>query len=227
MRSPTLNELVIDRHRGRDKATGAIIPDPVLDAIGNSLKSARQTGEQIGAAVAALAQDATMTEAARGVRIKSAALSLAEKATRALDEARSRTLAELEKLDKAMAVQAPKDGVEIRAALARLTPREREKAMADPLLAAAALASHPLLSGMSNAEHTMATTRYRREKFPAELDRHGRLSRALADLDRAGNVVVHHTKQLAENPTVLIAEANARRAAEAEAAANAARGEHA
>jgi hypothetical protein len=79
----SLNELVIERHKARDRSTGALLADPVIDTLASAMRTSRENAEQIGVAAKTIMADATATPAANGVRVKNTALALAEKATNA------------------------------------------------------------------------------------------------------------------------------------------------
>ena len=222
MRRPplSLNEQTISRHHARDQS-GAIVADPVLDALSDAMKAARTLAEQIASSVPSIMADATNTPAANAVRAKATALTLAERATKHLDAARARVQQELKKIDGSMTIEAPQRDAEIRAALSRLTPSERDQALTDDVLAAAAAAAaHPLLSGLTPPQHAVLTSRLRRERYPVEVDRKARLEKAMTDLDRGGVALVEFVKGVSGTvPAASIAEASANRSKEAVQAA--------
>jgi hypothetical protein len=217
MKAPlSLNELAIDRHRLRDRASGAFIADPALDVLASAMKSARGLAEQIEAANLSIMADMTNSPQANGIRLKETALKLAQRATEALDAGRARALEEVGKIDRSMAVEPPKDAVEIRAVLRTMSDTQRAKALSDDVLLAAALSAHPMLSGIDGpAQRAMLLSRYQNDRYPEQVERKARLGKALADLERGGSALIQFVAGVTAAPEIQKAEAAANRAKEA------------
>jgi hypothetical protein len=94
-------------------------------------------------------------------------------------------------------------------------------AAGDEQTISAALAGPLWLAGLEPAEAALRAVAWRKKRFPAEVDRQARLQKSVAALDRGGASLVQFVKDAAgsSSANVVLAEAAAARAKEAEAAA--------
>ena len=201
------------------------------------LRSQSATAGEIAARMVALhgavTSDKTATAEASAIRARDGALRLAEQAAKALDRGRKTAATEIAKiLAETSAPPAPKgsDPVaialesEIRASLRGMTREERGKALAaavsngDDATVGAFLRGPTYLTGGSDTEREMRRHAWRLARHPEAVDREARLKKAIAATEQGAKALIAFTKELAESPETVIAEASARRASEALAA---------
>jgi hypothetical protein len=196
------NEAAIARLFPRDPRTGEPIPDATLDGALTAMRSARLAGEQIAALVEAVRRDPTRSGPAGLVELRRAVPSIGERAARALDAGAEQLRRAVSGLEAEMAPKPPASpeqlqiAGEIRAALARMDPTARAKALGDAIAAgdeavvSAALRGGGLLVGMSSEQVAGLRQRWSAARHPEAYARAERLNRALAAVETAGQAVV-------------------------------------
>jgi hypothetical protein len=114
---------------------------------------------------------------------------------------------------------------EIRGALSRMSREDRARTINDAIqrgdesVVGAALRGPSLLTGLGDAEREARRAQWFEKKFPRELDRMGRLSRARDAADRASQSLINFVASLTDAEAVRLAEESEREAREAIAAA--------
>ncbi|ESY03905.1 hypothetical protein X753_21770 [Mesorhizobium sp. LNJC399B00] len=230
--SPSLNRAVIDRYQMKDPRAGTVQPDPALDDLAGALDSAGNAAVEIEATAAAITADKTRTAQDNAVRVRAAATTIAQRGVARLDSALERTQAEIGRLTASTWAPAqPRNATEesraaeLRGVLRQMDDKSRAAAIAGRLAAgddqflSAVLHADPLLLGMSDVSHASVRDRWRRQKFPVELGRIERLTKAVEAARRAGLAFVEVATRHTQSPPAKLADAAAARAAEAIAAA--------
>lgn len=229
----TLAPELVENFRTRDPVTRMIIADPIFDTLDKALRDAKAKAEQIVATAAALTEDDTVTREAAAVKMRAAALKLGEAAGAALDAARDRIDTELAGIASATNAPAPmKDTTgglliegEVRSALRSMSGKDRGEAISkaltqgDELVIGAALRGPAMLCGFSAAELEIHRAAWRRQAFPAEVEREERLKAARDAADRAGEALVTFIEEAAGGDMAARLEAASKAAAEQLAAA--------
>jgi hypothetical protein len=188
----------IDRHYKIDPHSGEPIEDEALSEIRDAMAVASETGKKIVASHGKITANPLQTPLANARQARDMALSHFNGVAKRMDAARERAKRTVTELEKKMAPQPPKDlpgnigASELRAALANMPPARRQAtidaaiAEGDEALVNAALTGHPLTTGLSRNEMRMHELNWRRTRFPEEVERIGRITRALDDLGRGG-----------------------------------------
>ena len=104
-------------------------------------------------------------------------------------------------------------GIAGRRANRRLSPDAL--AAGDEAIVAAVLTAPPLLSGLSPGEYGLRLAEWRLRNHGAELERMGRLRKALTDVERAGPLLTGFVDSLTDAELVRAAEETSRAASEA------------
>lgn len=221
--SPSIHEAFIEQCRAKDAP-----PDAELDAMHDAVRACRLAAEQATSATERIMASPMNTAAANATRARSTGFELAFSATKMIDAARDRATATIERLERATC--SPPEPVdarmqllhgEIRSALLRMTDEARQKAVSDAITAgddvtvAAVLHGPQMLTGIGSAARELFRDRWRRSKFPAELDRVERLRKATIAADRAARLLIHHVDGLTDSTAVRLAEAAEKLAADA------------
>lgn len=229
----TLAPELAEKFRTRDPRTHQAIADPSLDSFGKALAGAQDKAKQIIAMAKALSEDRSVTQEAAMLRLRAAALKLGEAAGAALDAARARIDTELAGIASATNAPAPaKDTTggfliegEVRAALRSMSSKDRGEAISkaladgDDLIIGAVIRGPAMLSGHSAAEFALHRATWRRQAFPAEVEREARLTAARDAADRAGKALVAFIEEAAGGEMAARLEAASKKAAEQLAAA--------
>ena len=212
--SLTIDERTITHVAGDDPG------DEIVAGLTRAARIARENAARLHAAAEAVARDQSQPEASRRRAISTAAQAIGPRVAAELDRARAMAEAEMRRVAEATAAPpAPQDPAalqidgELRAVLRRLNHDDRGKALSDERVLAAALRGPGLLSGMGDAEARVLAERYRRTAHPAAAGRIEQLNKALAAIDRVGNVFADYAGAAAA-----LGEDDAKVAAEAEAA---------
>ncbi len=229
----SLDERTVERYIARDPNTKALVQDAEMQAMAGALRTARDHAERIANLATTLGNDPTRTKEAAALTLKQNAIAIAEKATLAIDTARARALAAIERIEtETKAPPPPRDAhavmldTEIRQSLARMSDDDRAKAVArafdenDDTVIGAVLRGPAMLSGMPQSIHGMTRHRWRAAKFPNEVDRVERLRKAVEAVDRGGNSLIKYVDDIANSPAVKMTEAAARHAEQALLAVN-------
>jgi hypothetical protein len=142
-----------------------------------------------------------------------------ENAAREMDKARARAEAVIAKIEAETNAPAEPKGVpdamlraEIRSALAAMPQDKRSKAVfqavedGDDDVVGAALTGPVLLTGLGVAEREAIRDRWRRKRYPDQVERATRLRAALADLDRGGSLLLQFISGLTDGEAIKQAE---------------------
>lgn len=221
---PALNERNVEHFHKQD-AKGPV-PDLAIAGMVGAVQAARVAAEQLSGLAQAFAADATVTPAAAAARVKDNAEKLAGKIAGQLDQARAKAAGEIDALDKSMTPQEPLRATEIRQALRAQTKTERGKIIAAAIEAGDESVTFsvfgqgvtPLLIGMPATELAVRQIAFRHATYASELERRGRLVKALAAFDRAGNAFLKLIDGLVSSPSAVKAAAGADRTAKAQTA---------
>jgi hypothetical protein len=230
----SIHEAAISRYFTRDRATGAIVKDPALETLHDSVAFGRQAAEQMAAAYDAIMFDQTRTEAQRLVESRKIVATLAEKAAKRLDEARTRAEIALGEIRSKTNAPAPPMtpgeialDAEVRAALKAMSDKDRGAAIVaairdgDDAILRAALTGPEMLLGMGKAQREAYRHQWRQARHPNETDREHRIAKAMAASELAGRSLISFVGSLSENPKAKLAQSAADRAEAAKAAATA------
>jgi hypothetical protein len=169
--------------------------DPALTTLEGAFAAAHGSLDAVARLHGALADDPTLTPAAKGVRLGQAALKAGEAVAQRLDDG-DRRLREVIATTEAETLPSPPAdpglASEIRGALRTMKRADRQKVIADAVAAGdaatigAALTGPAMLVGMSADERKMLATDWRRHHAPEALDRLDRLAKAAEAVSRAG-----------------------------------------
>jgi hypothetical protein len=165
---------------------------------------------------------------ARHRKAREASFALVEQATKALDSSTKAAENEIKLLqDKTRGPPPTKDVMtearqrELRERLASL-PKDRQRAILDEAighgddhLIGAVLAVSPWLVGMTQIEQDMLRSSWARKRYPADLDRIDRITKAIGDARRAGVQSIHFVDTLTSAEIVAEAEKSEKRSVEA------------
>ena len=212
----------------RDPETGARVADDDLDTLAGALRYAHGQAEQVLALSRALRADPTKSPSAVALTLREKGLKAGEQAAHSLDQARNRLSATVARLSAETAAPllirdagAMMLEGEIRAALARMSPKDRTAAIGQAFddredsVIGAVLRGPALLSGLGTDQRQMLQDRYRRERHPQEADRIMRLTKALDGLERGAAALLDFTKAVVTAPHALAAEQAAERTEQA------------
>lgn len=227
-----LNERFIDLHAETDPLTGNPVADPVLSAMSNAVKLAREQATALANLEKAAMADRTQTAEANVLRVAAAAAKSGERVAAQLDAARTRAKAEIANIEKRTgAPPPPKDSLalsieaEIRARLANMkSAKERTdaiaKAMADnsETVIAAVLRGPAMLTGLGAAQLESVRHHYRQHFHAADYARLQRLQRAVDTMEKSGRLFVGVVKSASDTPMARQAAFNARAVEDAAAA---------
>jgi hypothetical protein len=216
-----LDERAVERHQPPPVA-GKIETDADIAALASAVKAAR--GEAL----------AIVNLESAGSSVLAVADAAAKSATRVaprLDAARSRVLASIASVKKAISAPPPPTTQaagaleqEIRMRLSNMADKERSAVLesafksGDVSVLGAVLRGPSFLAGMGEAAQGMLRHRYSRQFHPAESVRIERLTKALEAAERAGNSFVNFVRAASDSPTARLETATAQRRAEAQAA---------
>ena len=195
------------------------VADPALEALHHGLERANHVLGRLVVARAAMMADETMTEGARSLKVREAALVAGERAAKLLNSARDQAIAAADDIKAETKPEPPADAAlaaEIRAALRAMPERERVGALdkADAAIISSILAGPEMLSGVS---HSRAELAYRLRHHPGELERLHRIDEALARVELAAEATVGFVKEVSTSSAARSAEdARARAAAASE-----------
>lgn len=217
----------------RDPDTGARVADDDLDTLAHALRHAHGQAEQVLALSKALRADPTKSPSAVALTLREKGLKAGEQAAQSLDQARNRLSATVARLsaETAAPLLIRDAGAmilegEIRAALARMSPKDRAAAIGQAFddgedsVIGAVLRGPALLSGLGTDQRQMLQDRYRRERHPQDADRIMRLTKALDGLERGAVALLDFTKAIVTAPHALAAEQAAERTKQALAVFN-------
>jgi hypothetical protein len=217
----------------RDPETGARLADDDLDALAGALRHAHGQAEQVLSLSKALRADPTKSPSAVALTLREKGLKAGEQAAQSLDRARNSLAVTVARLSEQTAAPllARDAGTmvlegEIRAALARLSPKDRTAAIGrafedgEDSVIGAVLRGPALLSGLGPDQRQMLQDRYRRERHPQEADRIMRLTKALDGLERGAVALLGFTEAIVTAPRALAAERAAERTEQALAGFN-------
>lgn len=212
----------------RDPETGARVADDDLDFLACALRHAHGQADQVLALSKALRADPTKSPSAVALTLREKGLKAGEQAAQSLDRARNRLAATVACLSEQTAAPllARDAGAmmlegEIRAALARLSPKDRTAAIGQAFedgedsVIGAVLRGPALLSGLGPDQRQMFQDRYRRECHPQEADRIARLTKALDGLERGALALIDFTETITTTPRAMQAEQAAARTEQA------------
>ena len=220
----SLSDDVFEPLYARDPNTGARLHDDDLDALADALRQARGQAEQVLALSNALKADPTKSPGTVALTLREKGLKAGERAAHTLDQARNRLAATVARLSAETAAPLPARDAgammlegEIRAALARMTARDRSAAISqafedgEDAVIGAMLRGPALLSGLGTDQQRMLQDRYRNERHPREADRIARLTKALEGLERGAVSLVGFTDAITTTPQAIRAEEAAER----------------
>jgi hypothetical protein len=229
IRAPMIiNEALIEKHFARDPITRELVADDVLGEMAAAMKAARVGAEQMAEVHASVSANTSMLPDARTLQIRKTVTTLGERAAARLDGARSKALAELDRLRRETSAP-PVPGnqliaaleAESRSALRSMGAKHRGRVIhsaienGDDVVVGAILRGPPMLSGLTDAEREMRRSVWRKKRHPGVLDREERLGRAVAALERGGSGLIALVADITDSPS-------AKRAAATAAAAHAA-----
>lgn len=218
--SPSIHEALIDRHLARDPATKEPMHDVVIGAMSDAMRAAREAAERAHRIATVIHENENMTVPARHRRAREEAWKAVEGCLTALDRARERAVREVGEIDqRTSAPPRPADAAsamlasEIRSRLAGMTPEQRRAAIGsaladgDDAVLGAVLNAPPMLSGVeSAAAHNLLRQQWRTARHGADVDRMGRIGKAIADIERAGTLIASLPGKLADSKIVSAAE---------------------
>ncbi|MER8516085.1 hypothetical protein NKH47_24470 [Mesorhizobium sp. M1060] len=226
--SPSLNRAVVDRYQDPRAAQ----PDTVLTDLAGAVEAAGQAAAEIEATAAVIAADKSKSAGENSIRIRAAATGTGTRGVARLDSALERARAEVARLIGATWSPRPpataaeeSRAAELRGVLRTMRPEDRAKAIADRLNAdddrflSAVLNADALTTSMSTSELDALRARWRRQRFPTEVDRIARLQKAAEASQRAGLAFVEVVTRHTDSQAAKLADHAAARAAEAIAAA--------
>lgn len=224
---------VIDQYRTRDPLSGEVLADPDLDAVAVAMRATHEHAEQLAALADALGGDRTQTAESAALHLRTTALKTAERAAGSLDAARQRLTGVIAKIESETAAPPALTDArslmmqgEVRAALARMSDKERAKAIDDAfkggndLVIGAVLGAPAMLTGMGPQLHEGVRHRFRRERHGPATERVERLKKALDALDRGGSAFMAFTTEISSTPTQRMAAQQADATKKATAALN-------
>lgn len=224
----TIHEAYVEKHRKRDKVSGEVEPDQVIDRLSGTLRETREAAEQMLHAHEAIMADGTATEAARSLRARQASLALALRVGQRMDAARASAIQTIAELKAAMQPAKPKDPMEFQAAaeirtrFLQLNDKERAAVINDAIInkderiiSAILGEAHEFLTGLMIEERNSRLDQWQRARFPNQYDRLKRLSAALKALDAGDESFAGLVRNLTTDPLTQAAEEAAARAAEA------------
>lgn len=224
--SPTVHEAVVKRHMIEDA------DDPVMNDLFESVKQTRELATKAAATTDIVLKNEMRTLAARHKDARAASFELLKRATQSIDQAVKSAQAEIAAIRaKTKGPPASKDIVsetkqrEIRERLSMLPAERREQIINagiksnDETLLGAVLNSDAWLSGLTDAELALHRHAWASKHFAGDLDRMERLSKAVADSNRAGSIAISFIDGLTNADLVAKAEAMEKQAAVALAAA--------
>jgi hypothetical protein len=225
-----LDPQFVARLRTRDPASGEVLPDDVLEQLERAMANGKAAADAIGAVATALAADTTQTAGSRALKIRQVALAQGERAARTLDTARQRAVESIAELERELTPE-PDEASErfastILARLAAMKDEQRASIMAaaidadDQTVLATVFAAPSWLSGHGEAELAMRIDAWRRRHRPKEHDRLARIRQAADAVERGGASLVAYVRHVADEPAAMLAEAAAKRSADAIAVAS-------
>ncbi|WP_256750311.1 hypothetical protein [Mesorhizobium sp. Mes31] len=233
--SPSLDPANVERYRKKDPRAGTVEPDPELDGLAAALGAAQSAATEIEQLARTITADKTRTAQDNAVRVRTVATTIGQRGVARLDSALERTRAEVARLTASTWAPAqPRNAIEearaseLRAVLRQMDDKSRATAIGGRLAAgdeaflSAVLNADSLLTGLSATELESVRHRWRRQKYPVEIDRITRLQKAAEASQRAGLAFVGIVTTHTESPTARLADAAAQRATEAVAIAIAA-----
>jgi len=218
--SPSIHEDVISRHYKSDPATKGFVADPIISRLADTVQVARLAAERSTRVAEAIFENVMMTVPARHRETKAKTWRIVQPVLLDLDSAFGATRRELERLEDA--TKGPRRLLdagsnylehEVRQRLATMAPNDRAKAVSqaltddDEMVLSAILNAPPMLTSMSATEHQMLRAQWRKRKWGDEIDRIGRLQKALDDAERAGTLLLAHVTNLSSDAVVAAAEA--------------------
>jgi len=219
--SPSIHEAMIARHLPKDPRTGEPMADATLDRMADAMRAARLGAERAERVAAALHANEMQMPAARHKQVRAEAWKSVEPALRQLDSARQAATQAIEALEAVTsAPPAPKDMLgglkanEIRSVLRGLPEAEREAMLSaalgddDDAMIGAVIDQPPAMSGISKARHQMLKASWQRKRHGDKLDRVATLKKALADLERGGELTIKFASGLSDEAIIKRAEAS-------------------
>lgn len=225
--SPSIHEGMVKRHMKDDT------DDAVLQGLFDGVKLARETCAKARDMTAVVLANELETPAARHKKARDASFELLARATQAVDAAMKTAEQEIASIkSKVTGPLVSKDIItetrkrEYRERLAAL-PKERRLAILNTaiatdndLMVGAVLSEEPWLSGADMADSDVALLRHSwaKKHHAADLDRLDRISKALEDVRRAGELTVKFIDGLTDPALIEQAEAQAKKARDALAA---------
>ena len=226
--SPSIHEAMIARHLPKDPRTGEPMADATLDRMADAMRAARLGAERAGRVAAAIHGNEMATLPARHRQAREQVWKAVEPTLRQLDGARqaaTQAIAALEAVTSAP--PAPKDMLggmkanEIRSVLRGLPEAEREAMLSaalgddDDVMLGAVIDQPPAMSGISKTRHQMLKASWQRKRHGDKLDRVATLKKALADLERGGELTIKFASGLSDEAIIKRAEASEARVREA------------
>jgi hypothetical protein len=202
--------------------------DPILQALHDAVKLTREMATKAEATATAVLRNEMKTLPQRHRESRVATFALLEKATLALDGATKAAQSEIAAINaKVKGPASAKDLVgetkqrEMRERLSMLSEDRRKTiignaiASNDEVLICAILSAPAWLSGLTDPELSLHRNNWASKHFSADLDRVGRLSRAVEDTRRAGSLAIQFISNLTDAALVDKAEAMERQANDA------------
>ena len=219
MRLPiSVNEATIKRHYA--KHLGELVADDVLDSMHDAMQLGREAAEHALEAHEKIMGNIMLTEIARQRQSRDATFRFFESASKRIDAARDRAERAISHIEAATSSPGePKSAAEafqraeIRNVLAGMSPDQRAKAIGEAIdtddrdVLMAALVGPVMLTALGNAEREALKDRWRRKKFPDQVDRQRRLRAALKDLDRGQALLMTFIMGLTDGDAIAKAEA--------------------
>lgn len=192
MLSPSIHESFISRH-------GSVADDIVLRALHDAAVECRVRCEKLLSAARTIRANKMASALANEVNLKNVSAGHAQVVSGKVSAAKQRAEAAIAKIESETMAPIPKEGAtnfsaEIRAALARMSAHDRDKAIAraintnDDSTLAAILSAPALLSGLTADELELRRHHWRSKHFEPQMKRVESLKRATNDLDRIGGI---------------------------------------
>jgi hypothetical protein len=202
--SPSVNEKMISRHYSDSD-------DPILIGLHDTVKLTREMALKAQETANAVLANTMSTPAANHKKARDAGFALLEKATTAIDAANKAANSELAALrTRVTAPLVSKDSLtlmrqaELRERLAAL-PADQRKTVAqeaiknnDDVLLGAILNAGAWELGMSDSDHAMLRHSWASKNYAPELSRIDRVTKAVADAQRAGTVALDFVNGLTD-----------------------------
>jgi hypothetical protein len=228
--SPTISPLLIAQFRKRTRE--GFEHDGHLENLIDAAATAQKSVQDATEAHEKIMRDQTRTRAANMTRARESAFRIVGVATRTIDSARANALSEVARLEQITVadLQPPRDvasatiASEIRSALKALPESDRSDLLArmirekDARGISAVISAPGFLSGISAEQQAMLREQYRHAAYPAEMERAARLKNAVREIERIGELMLHHVGGLTDARVIEAARASAAAADSAAAA---------